>query len=63
MPHMMTDHASSQALRSHLSTTASPISDLLRYPFALKGVDADHINMLLMSARDSHDHTVVTVDE
>ena len=49
--------------RGLLSTTASLMSDLLTSPNALKGVDTNHLKMLLESARDSHNPSVVAIDE
>ena len=60
--HTTTDYVYSLALGVHLSKSASLMSDLLRSPDPLKGVDTNHFKTLLESARDSQDHAVVTVD-
>ena len=49
MTHRMTGHAYSRALVAHLFTTASLMSDLLRFPGALKGVDINHLKVLFES--------------
>ena len=59
----MTGHAYSQALGVCLFSTSSLMSDLLRSPDSVNGVDTSHLKMLLESVLDSHDHAVVAVDQ